>query len=224
MRRIIFPLLLGLCGISILMSLGFWQLRRMEWKEAMLAEITAEISAPPQELPAVGATSALKYAPVVVSGSTTGQELLVLTGQKNIGAGYEVIAAFETSDGRRILLDLGFVPETARRAPRPSRPLVVQGNLHWPEEADSFTPPPDLAAGVWFARDVTAMAAHLGTEPLLVVAAQVEGDTQGVVPVPVSISGIPNDHKNYAITWFLLALVWAGMTAFLLWRIRQKQI
>ena len=55
------------------------------------------------------------------------------------------------------------------------------------------------------------------------VAAQVEGDAQGITPVPIAIEGIRNEHLNYAITWFLLALVWSGMTAFLLWRIRRKQ-
>ena len=51
-----------------------------------------------------------------------------------------------------------------------------------------------------------------------------EGDTQGVTPQPIAITGIPNDHLNYAITWFSLALVWAVMTLALLWRIRRQQI
>jgi surfeit locus 1 family protein len=67
------------------------------------------------------------------------------------------------------------------------------------------------------------MAAALGTEPLLLVAARVEGDAQGIIPVPITIAAVRNQHLNYAITWFLLALVWSGMTVFLLWRIRQKQ-
>lgn len=226
MARIVFPLILGLGGVAILISLGLWQLRRMDWKQATLSNIESRIGGAPSGLPAVGSADpdALKYMPVLVEGATTGQEVLVLSGQKGIGAGYQVIAAFETGDGRRVLLDRGFLPEVARRAPRPPVAQIVTGNLHWPAEADSYTPPPDLAAGIWFARDVQALAGHLGTEPLLVVAASVAGDTQGIDPVPLGITGIPNDHLNYAITWFSLAAVWAGMTAFLLWRIRQKQI
>jgi surfeit locus 1 family protein len=223
MRRILFPLILGLVGVAVLLALGFWQLRRLEWKQAMLAQISAQIGGAPQALPAPGAGAALKYTPVAVTGRTTGEELLVLTGQKGAGPGYQVIAAFETAEGRRILLDRGFVPEAARRAPRPPMALQVAGNLHWPDEADSYTPPPDLAAGVWFARDLPAMAAHLGTEPLLVVAARIDGEVQGITPVPIGVSGIRNDHLNYAITWFLLAVAWSGMTVFLLWRIRRKQ-
>ncbi|WP_372841418.1 SURF1 family protein [Phaeovulum sp.] len=223
MRRYVFPLILGLVGVAILLSLGVWQLRRLEWKESLLAEITAKIGADPLPLPATGAGESLKYTPVAVNGSTTGQEILVLTGMQGVGPGYEVIASFETAEGRRVLIDRGFVPEDARRTPRPAVTLTVTGNLHWPHETDKYTPPPDLAAGVWFARDVPAMAAHLGTEPLLVVAASVTGDAQGITPVPIGIEGIRNEHLTYAITWFLLALAWSGMTAFLLWRIRQKQ-
>ncbi|WP_415182620.1 SURF1 family protein [Phaeovulum sp.] len=226
MRHIVFPLILGVGGVAILLSLGFWQLRRLEWKETILAEISARIDDVPHELPpaADADPEALKYTPVQVDGATTGEEILVLSGQKGIGPGYEVIAAFETGAGRRVLLDRGFLPEAGRYAARPPVPLIVTGNLHWPAEVDSYTPAPDLGAGVWFARDVPAMAAHLKTEPLLIVASHVAGDAQGVAPVPLGITGIPNDHLNYAITWFLLAAVWSGMTAFLLWRIRQKQI
>jgi surfeit locus 1 family protein len=42
--------------------------------------------------------------------------------------------------------------------------------------------------------------------------------------VPVDTSGIPNDHWGYAIQWFLLAATWAGMTVFLLWRIRTRKV
>jgi surfeit locus 1 family protein len=40
----------------------------------------------------------------------------------------------------------------------------VTGNLHWPDEVDSFTPARSWPA-IWFARDVPAMAAALGSEP-----------------------------------------------------------
>ncbi|TMV94824.1 SURF1 family protein [Thioclava sp. BHET1] len=225
MARFIFPLLLGVVGCAILISLGVWQVQRLEWKRAMLAEISAKIDGVPQELPPEGTdTEALKYEPVEIAGGTTGQEILVLSGQKGVGAGYRVIDAFETGDGRSILLDRGFLPEADKGQPRPPTALIVTGNLHWPRESDAYTPEPDPKTGLWFARDVPAMAKQLGTEPVMVVARHVEGDAQGISPEPVTISGIPNDHLGYAITWFLLAIVWAGMTIFLLWRIRRQPI
>ncbi|WGT51672.1 SURF1 family protein [Thioclava nitratireducens] len=224
MKRYIFPLLLGVVGCAILISLGIWQVQRLGWKEAMLAEISAKIEGQPQALPPEGTdTKPLKYEPVTVSGRTAGQEILVLSGQKGVGAGYRVVDAFETDKGRKILLDRGFIPEGEKGTDRPATDLTVTGNLHWPEETDSYTPKPDAKTGIWFARDVPAMAAKLGTEPILIVARTVQGAAQGITPVPVTITGIPNDHLGYAITWFLLAIVWAGMTIFLLWRIRRQQ-
>jgi len=69
---------------------------------------------------------------------------------------------------------------------------------------------------------VAALADHLDTEPVLVIARTVTPAVAAVTPLPVTTEGIPNDHLNYAVTWFLLALVWLGMTLFLLWRIRHR--
>ncbi len=224
MRRFLFLLVTGAGGVAMLLSLGLWQVRRLHWKEAILAAIEAQIAAPPVPLDALPAPDRGRdlYRPVTVAGRTTGREALVLSGRKGEGAGFEVISAFETDAGRPILLDRGFVAEAGRGGPRPPVALTVTGNLHWPEEADAFTPPPDPAAQIWFARDVPALAAALGTEPVMVVAREVAGEAQGVVPVPVDASAIPNDHRQYAITWFSLAVVWAGMTVFFLWRIRRR--
>lgn len=222
MRRIIAPLVLGVVGTAILMSLGFWQLQRHDWKQAMLAEIERGIAAAPVPLPQAVDPS-MKYRPVTVTGTTTGDEILVLSGTRERGGGYNVVSGFVTDDGRRIMVDRGFVPQDVRHVPRPPTRLRVNGNLHWPDDTNSATPAPNLDEGIWFARDVPAMAAQLDTDPVLIVASAVGGDAQDVAPIPVSISGIPNSHLSYAVQWFLLAATWAGMTGALIWRIRQRR-
>lgn len=222
MRRYLFPLILGVLGCAILISLGVWQLHRLAWKESMLADIQRSIEGAPVPLPAAVDPS-MKYLPVTVSGTTTGQEIDVLSGTRESGGGYQIVSAFVTDDGRRILLDRGFVDQDHKRDPRPPVRLDVVGNLHWPQEKGSATPAPNLDQNIWFARDVPAMAKALGTEPVLVVAAEVRGDAQGVEPIPVAIEGIPNNHLSYAVQWFMIAAVWAGMTVALIWRIRQRQ-
>ena len=67
------------------------------------------------------------------------------------------------------------------------------------------------------------MAAVLDTQPVLVVVSAVGGDAQGVMPLPLSVGGIPNNHLSYAVQWFLLAAVWAGMTGLLIWRITRRR-
>lgn len=223
MHRYLFPLILGLGGIAILVALGTWQLQRLAWKEALLAVIDARIAAEPVDLATLPSPDpeADRYRPVTLRGAT-GEDLVVLSGRQGVGAGYEVIAAFEMAGGRRVLLDRGFIVETDRDRTRPPAELTVTGNLIWPRETDSYTPPPDMARRLWFARDVASMSEFLKTEPILVVARTAEGQETSIVPVPVDSSGIPNDHLAYAVTWFSLAAVWAGMTGYLVWRIRRN--
>ena len=222
MRRYVFPVLMGIVGVSVLMSLGFWQLRRMEEKRVYLDAIEARIGNAPIPLPAVPDEGRDKFQAVFAEGSFTGEYLEVLAGRKGASPGVMLIEAFALPDGRRIMVQRGFVQEEARRVPRAPAAATVEGNLHWPQDTSSSTPPPDEKTGLWFARDVPAMAAKLKTEPTLIVARQPTGD--GIAPMPVDSSGIPNDHWGYAIQWFLLAAAWAGMTLFLLWRIRTQKV
>ena len=222
MRRYIFPVLMGVVGVAILMSLGFWQLRRMEEKRVYLDEIEASIANAPIPLPAQPEEGRDKFQAVFAEGMFTGEYLEVLAGQKGASPGVMVVEAFALPDGRRIMVQRGFVEEEARKVPRPPHAAKVEGNLHWPDDTSSSTPPPDAKTGLWFARDVPAMAEKLKTEPTLIVARAPTGD--GIEPMPVDTSGIPNDHWGYAIQWFLLAATWAGMTGFLLWRIRTRKV
>ncbi|MFP4274122.1 MAG: SURF1 family protein [Paracoccaceae bacterium] len=223
MRRYLVPLIFGLAGTAVLVALGVWQVQRLAWKEGVLADIEARIAAAPAALPADPDPLEDRYLPVRVSGEIGSRELHVLVSTKTAGAGYRIIAPFETEAGRRILVDRGFVRDEDKELARPKGPATLAGNLHWPDEIDGFTPDPDVEGNIWFARDLPAMAAELGTEPLLLVVRQTSLAETGVTPLPVSTEGIPNDHLEYAVTWFGLALVWAGMTIFLLWRIRQRK-
>jgi surfeit locus 1 family protein len=220
MRRMIAPLLFGLIGAAILIGLGSWQMQRLAWKESVLAGISARLNDAPVPLPTTPDPTADLYLPVQVSGRFIGEDLDVLASRKEVGAGFRIIAAFETVEGRRILIDRGFVTDEERSLPRMASEETIIGTLHWPRETDGYTPPPDPATGMWFARDVPAMAQALRTEPVLVVARSDTGD--GIEPMPVGTEGIPNDHLQYAITWFSLAVVWLGMTGLLLWRIRRR--
>jgi len=221
MRRLIFPILLGVVGLAVLCSLGVWQVQRMHWKNALLAAISARIVGDAVAVPAQPDPEADRYRPVFAEGRFTGETLYVLSGQKDVGAGVRVVSVLQTTDGRRLLIDRGFLAEDQKAKPLTVTDARITGNLMWPQDADAYTPPPDPKTGMWFARDAVAMAALLKTEPTFIVAREPTGD--GIEAMPVDTSAIPNDHWGYAITWFLLAAVWAVMTVALLWRIRRQQ-
>jgi len=222
MRRYLFALIAGLGGAAVLVALGLWQLQRLDWKEGVLAEIEARIGAAPVAVPAAPDPARDLYLPVAVTGITGARELHVLVSQKVQGAGFRIVTAFETPEGRRILLDRGFVHDEAKTAPRPPERLTVTGNLHWPDDRDGFTPDNDPDANFWFARDLPEMAAALGTEPVLVVARATDPPQAGIAPLPVGPDGIPNNHLGYAVQWFGMAVVWLGMTALLIRRISRR--
>ncbi|OYX43828.1 MAG: cytochrome oxidase biogenesis protein Surf1, facilitates heme A insertion [Rhodobacterales bacterium 32-67-9] len=222
MRRYLSALILGAGGIAILVSLGVWQVRRLAWKEGIIAAIEAKIGDVPVTFESLGKPDPVRdqYLPVTVTGRIGQDYLRVLSGRQFIGSGFRIISPLDTGTGI-VLIDRGFVAEDEGPPPLHDEVVTVTGNLLWPQDADSYTPPPDLGKNIWFARDVPAMAAALGTDPVLIVVRDGPNDTP-ITPVPVDTASIPNDHRNYAITWFSLAAVWAGMTGFLLWRIRQR--
>ena len=223
MFRYIVPLIFGLVGTAVLVSLGTWQLRRVEWKEAILADIDARIMAAPTALPDTPDPEADRFLPVRVSGTFGDDEILVLVSVKQVGPGYRVIAPFETTDGRRIMVDRGFIPTEDEAKPRGAVVATLVGNLHWPDEIDGYTPEPDLKRGIWFARDVPAMAKALDTEDVLLILSATSEPEPAALPLPVDSAGIPNDHLGYAIQWFGLAMVWFGMTGFFLWRLSRRR-
>ncbi|MDO6584374.1 SURF1 family protein [Salipiger sp. 1_MG-2023] len=220
MSRFIAPLLFGLIGAGILVALGLWQMQRLDWKLGVLAEIDARISALPEPLPVMLSPTEQKYQPVELDGDILPGEIRILVSRKQIGAGYRIVSPLRTAD-RLILLDRGFTADENKDATRSTGPVHVLGNLHWPDDRTSSTPDNDAAANIWFARDIGAMAEALGTEPLLVVARQITPQDPAIEPMPVDSAGIPNDHLQYAITWFSLAVVWLIMTAYYI--VRQRK-
>ena len=219
-RRLIFPLVLGIAGCLVLLGLGVWQMQRLQWKQGVLAQIGERIAEAPADLPATATEATDEYRTVKVSGNLLEQPVHVLTSQRPEGPGFRVIQPLMLETGRRILVDLGFVPETRKNDRAFVGDVTVTGSLLWPDETDSFTPAPNLQKNIWFARDLPAIAEVLGTDPVLIVASETfPALAPRLTPVTINIA---NDHFGYAVTWFSLAAVWGMMTGYALWRIRRR--
>ena len=223
-KRMIFPLIFGITGIAILLTLGTWQLKRMGWKNTILAQIETQMQAEPMALPAAPNRETDNRLSVRVTALIGFDEAHVLYSTKREGPGYLVITpALTKPDGRRVLIDMGYIPLAQKDTVSKPQTVTLMGNLLWPNETDSYTPDPNMQKNIWFARDAEKMAAHFDTEPFLIVARRVEVGDYETDPQPIGLN-IPNNHKEYAITWFSLAVVWFGMTLYLLYRIRQKTV
>lgn len=220
MRRSIPFAAFALLVLAVLLALGSWQVQRLFWKQGVLARIESRIAAPPGALPEAPEESRDEYAAVTVTGALGGQEIAVLVAHPDHGPGFRIISRLIAGD-RALLVDLGYVGQAERDIPRMAESVTITGNLLWPDEVDSWTPPPDAATGMWFARDAQAMGGALDAEPFLIVARTID-PPPGTLPMPVGTEGIPNDHLGYAITWFGLAIAWAIMAIVLLGRMRRK--
>ena len=222
-RRVIAPLVIGVVGTAILIGLSVWQIQRLAWKEGLIATLEARLFADPVPLPAeVGPED--EFLRVEVTGRFEGgqgshghSDAPFLT-TRDRTPGYRILQPFTLVDGRRIMVDRGFVPAEAkneggaaiRPTPAPEGNLTLTGALRFPEEtADPAFGEKD---NVWVARDLSAMARVFGTEPLLIVSETPTATaSHGPRPMPLTVD-LPNTHRNYAITWGLLALVWAVMS------------
>jgi surfeit locus 1 family protein len=220
--KLLFPIFLGLGGVAILLILGFWQIQRLDWKNELLYNIEKKITARPTQLMSYPNEVSDQYRSVMVEGDIMPGEIHVLTSIKNLGPGFLIVVPFKLVDGRVIMVDIGFVPEAEKNLDRFRGRMKIVGNLLWPNETDGFTPDPDVAKNMWFARDLEKMSQHLTADEVLVVMTQSE-PVVGPTPQRIGIH-ISNDHLGYAITWFSLAVVWFGMTSLLVYRITKQQV
>ncbi len=225
LRRMIIPALFGLVGTAMLVALGLWQLDRADQKAALIAELETRIFDAPVDLPQQLDPDQHRYLPVEVEGRFLSQHVFVLSAQKAAGPGFHLVQAFETSEGRRILVERGYLPESARAGLSiPSDDTTrLAGNLHWPRDINQHTPDYDAGRNLLFGRDVAEMASLLDTEEVHLVLRAAQPSDPAITPVPVYDVTIPDPHLGYAVQWFLMAVAWVGMTVFFLWRIRTQR-
>jgi surfeit locus 1 family protein len=125
-----------------------------------------------------------------------------------------------------VLIDRGFVPDAfkdraARRESEPSGSVTVTGLARAPESQGTFIPDNDPDRNRWFWRDLAGMTKSMGLQgtiaPFFLDAERSE--TGGAWPQGGQTRlDIPNDHLQYAITWFLLALSLLVIYAIYVWR------
>ena len=221
-RKWLFVVFVAVPGLLVLLSLGVWQTKRLAWKEGLLENISYNLSSQPSILPTELKKSEHNYKMVEVEGSFEPRSIFILTPVKGSGAGFRVISPLKLKNGSKILIDRGVIKEqdTDRLETLRQKNLVI-GYLFWPNETDYFTPDPNLERNIWFSRDLEKMASFLETQPILVVATENRLDPSLKMQDPTI--DIPNNHLQYAITWFMMAILWFGMSAYFVYKMIKKK-
>ena len=230
--------------VGVLTSLGVWQLQRRVQKHDLIAALTERLAAAPLALPREAEWAALTpasdefrrvrfvaaYAPapdamVYSSGSAVRIDVS--------GPGTWAFLPAQLRGGTALVVNAGFVPNTMQdrgqqdRAIAPLKtgtPVEMTGYLRFPEAAGTLTAAADTAKRLWFTRDIAAMASALGWGNIAPFYIDLESPLPpSGVPKPGTLDvHLKDDHLQYAITWFGLALVVA--IAFGAWLVQNRSM
>lgn len=212
--------ILGLLVFLALIGLGTWQVERLQWKEGLLAEIEARSHAPGASLGEIEAlwrdSQDVDYRTVTLSGRLLNdKERHFFTTYKGT-SGYNVYTPLALEDGRTIFVNRGFVPydrkdPATRPAGQVAGPVTITGLARnpLPGKPSSLLPDNDAASNIYYWKDLAGMAAQSGIAADRVLSFFVdanEAPNPGGLPVGgVTIIDLPNNHLQYAVTWYGLA-------------------
>lgn len=225
-------------GVALLLGLGAWQLQRLAWKEALIAERDLRLKAAPVSLDVAlkefDADRSVEFLKVKAQGTFQHDaELFVLTTEGGV-PGFEVVTPLVSREGVVVLVDRGFIPEPLKDAKRrpdsqPAGDVEVTGLLRrHVQNRGAFTPDNDTAGNIWYWWDIPAMLAFARVAPDQRVAPfvlHIEPDPKAgrTLPSPVATDeNLTNNHLQYALTWFSLAILLIVMSGLLIRQIRRK--
>lgn len=236
-RPTLWPTLLALPALLVLLGLGTWQLDRMSWKRDLLATMEDRMAQPPVMLPAdIGDPTGWAYRRVALSGRYLHAHELHLASRTYRGqAGYHLLTPLVRDDlpddaagPRVVLIDRGWVPTGAldpatRPDSRPEGPQTVTGIAREPLPQAWMQPDNEPGNNVWFWIDLPAIAAAAGLAPADLAPLTVERDADPEGPA-LPVGGrtrldLPNNHLEYAITWYSFALIL--MVIYILYHLRR---
>lgn len=146
--------------------------------------------------------------------------------------GWHVITPLETVGGNVVLVDRGFVPEdrrdpATRKKGQVQEVVTVTGLIRTPEAPSLFIPDNDPKANQWFSRDLTAMTRSMFPGGTVQVAPFFLEADATEVPGGLPKGGqtrlkITNNHLQYALTWFGLAICLAAVYGVYVWGAYRK--
>ncbi len=216
----LWPTLFTVPVLITLLGFGTWQVQRLNWKEALIAGREAGLAAPPLGISAVRRmTAALDHRRVRAAGAFLHDREMHLVARSHRGrVGIRVVTPLELAAGGHVLVDRGWVPRTrtdpaTRRDGQIRGPVEIVGILRAGGRASDWTPDNRPGDGVWHYIDITAMAARAGLSEVrdFVVVAGPAANPGGL-PIGTSFTvEVVNNHLQYAVTWYALAVVLAAI-------------
>ncbi|MBC7684442.1 MAG: SURF1 family protein [Bdellovibrionales bacterium] len=202
---------------ALLMALGVWQVQRLQWKTALIAQVDARVHAAPAAAPAPSSWPTLardqdEYRHLRLNGRFVDDGATLVQASTVLGPGYWVLTPFRCDDGSIVLVNRGFVPARAALPAGPQQRSMT-GLLRMSERDKPLLRDNNPRAGRWYTRDVQAIAAARALGPVAPYFVDQDAVPSTVEGAPVSgltVIAFNNNHLVYAITWFALSLMAAA--------------
>jgi surfeit locus 1 family protein len=208
-HRLLIPSVTTLVMLALLIGLGNWQVRRLAWKQGILADIDRAEASPAIPLP----PNPSPYQKVRIEGvwrpgpsALFGDDVRDTPDGPKMGG--DLITPLQPPTGEAILVDRGWIPQTGPTDPSPTKGLVIiEGFIRVPEKPGLFSAADNPTARLFYTLDPAAMGAALGLPDIRPFTLIAMGHVApGVLPIPAeSLPRPPNNHLVYAITWYSLA-------------------
>jgi surfeit locus 1 family protein len=231
----IWPVLIAaLAGTVILLWLGVWQVQRLQWKEALLAQLDANAAAAPIDL-ATAVKQAeegrdMEFVRVSFPARFRHDGWMKMISTYERGQGWTIITPADTPDGWTVIVDRGRIPgQLVDSFDRPEGEVILDGVLRAHRSGKAyFDPDNDAAANMWYWWDVPAMlaagGAPGGAKPFPFVVQLLPASGTGGFPKPEEPKAkLANNHLGYAITWFGLAATLIGVAGFYVYDLRKRR-
>ena len=224
LRPLFWPTLISLPIFIFTLGLGVWQMERREWKRDILDRIAVNQAVAPMPLDELlkGDPLRREYGRVTLSGTFLHDKEFHLAARslKN-DVGVQVVTPVRTDGGKIVLFDRGWVPSAKKEPPTRAEGEIVgkvelTGIVRRSQVQRQFAPDNVPDKNVWFHVDVPLMRKLAGGAPDPALDAFfLEADAKpnpGGLPIGGQTRlDIPNDHLQYALTWFGIALAMAGV-------------
>ena len=219
-RPLFWPTLFTAPVVLLCLGLGFWQIERLFWKRDLIAQRQAAVSAAVVPAPRdLEEARGMEFRHVTDEGVFLHDKEIFLGATSEGGRqGYQVLTPLREPGGRAVFVNRGFIPAdlkgpAKRSAGQIAGTVRVQGLLRRPPSGRPTWFLPDNRADLnyWFWVDLPAMsaAAQLDRVAPFYIDADATPNPGGWPKGGVTRLELPNDHLQYAITWFSLAVALA---------------
>ncbi len=206
--------LVVLITFTILISLGFWQLSRLKEKKLFLASMQANLTSPAINLAEI--QDNLPYHKVKITGQFLPNKDIYLYGRRSMSSekdGYYLVTPFKTIENKVILVARGWFSNRNKNIIAQAtndRQHEIIGVTMPSEKTRSYLPANDIKNNVWLTLDLkeASQTLELNLEDFYIIAEGKDISNLDIL-LPLSINHlatIRNDHLEYALTWFGLAI------------------